>query len=255
MKTINSLILVAAVMLVSCQKEITNGSTPIAKTQGVTTTSSIPGVSVLKDGYPMPNVQSTNSLGLDQIGWHIDFETVSSGYTNHVPKAPTANLGDASLYCGGIHSLDLYAGQNILMGTVQYANDAENLYVTYSTQPDWFMSEVHLYVGDLSATPKSGGGTPSPGRFPIKSTFSAATLSQDMTYTIPLSSLSSGTFIIAAHASVLRVDIDGDVVAKETAWASGLRFTSNKNWATYSFGSVDYCGGGPADAQASNNAE
>lgn len=256
MKAINSIILLAVVLLVSCQKEITNGNSPVAKTQGVTTSSSIPGVNVLKDGYPMPNVQSGSSLGLDNIGWHLDFEQITSGYTNHVPKAPTSNLGDASLYCGGITTIDLLAGQNILMGTLSYANDAENLYVTYSTNPDWYMSEIHLYVGPLALAPKSGGGTPSPGRFPIKTTFTASSLSQDVTYTIPLSSLYSGTFIIAAHASVLRVDIDGDVVAKETAWASGTRFQSNKNWATYINAALGYCGGGPADAtKGSNNAE
>jgi hypothetical protein len=254
MRTINGIILVAAIFLVSCQKEITQGNSPIAKTQGVTTISTLPGVSVLKDGYVYPNIQTTNNLGVgDEIGWHVDFEAVTSGYTNHIPKAPTtSNLGDASLYCEGIKSIVMYAGQNIPMGTLSYANDAENLYITYSTDPDWYMSEIHLYVGSLLLAPKSGGGTPSPGRFPIKTTFTAATLSQDITYTIPLSSIVQTGIVIAAHASVIRVDIDGDVVAKETAWAAGSRFTSNKNWATYINATLGYCGGGPADATNGN---
>lgn len=241
------LFLAATVILVSCQKEIAdNTPDPAIKTSGITTTSSIPGVNMLKDGYPMPNIQTSGNLGSDDIGWHIDFQQVSSGYTSHVPKAPTSNLGSASLYCSGIVSVDLLAGQNIQMGTLSFANDAENLYVTYSTNPDWYMSEVHLYVGSLALAPKSGGGTPSPGRFPIKSTFSVSTLSQDVTYTIPISSINVSNFIIAAHASVLRVDVDGDVIAKETAWASGTRFTSNKNWATYTAGVVSGCDGGQA---------
>ena len=130
------------------------------------------------------------------------------------------------------------------MGTCSYANDANNLYITYSVDSDWYISETHLYAGSLASAPKSGGGTPSPGRFPVKSTFTPSTLAQEITYTIPLSSISSTNFIIAAHASVLRVDIDGDVVAKETAWAAGTRFTSNKNWATYISATWGTCGGG-----------
>ena len=251
MKTINSMILCAAILLVSCQKEIAKSTSPIDNAQGVVTTSTIPGVQVAKDGYPYPNISATSNFGGDEIGWHLDIAAVTSGYAN-TTKAQTSSLGEESLYCGGIHSVNLYAGQNIQMGELTYANDLQNLYVTYTTNPDWYMSEVHLYAGPLALAPKSGGGTPSPGRFPIKSTFNASSLSQSITYAIPLNELMLTGFIIAAHSSVLRVDVDGDVVAKETAWAAGSRFQSNKNWATYITATVDYCGSGPADVTSGN---
>ena len=228
-------------LMVACQKEATQVSKPETNAKNITNIKHIKGVSVMKDGYPYPNIETSNSLSDGQIGWFLDLEEVSSGYSN-TPKGPiVSNLGDASLYCGGISTVNLYAGQNILMGTITYANDATNLYITYTTNPDWYMSEIHLYVGALISVPLSGGGTPSPGRFPIKSTFTASTLSQSVTYTIPLSTLTSQTLVIAAHASVLRVDVDGDVVAKETAWAAGSRFTSSKNWATYVSATINQC--------------
>ena len=234
------------VLMTACQKEVTQATKQEANaTNGVVTTSTIKGVSLIKDGFPYPNIQTSSSMLDDEIGWFIDFNALAQSNLNAPTKGPVvSNLGDASLYCGGIKTVNLYAGQNILMGTLTYANDATNFYVTYTTDPDWYMLETHLYIGALVSAPLSGGGTPSPGRFPIKTTFTASTLSQTATYTIPLSSFNLSGFVIAAHASVLRVDIDGDVVAKETAWAAGTRFQSNKNWATYVIGAMGICGGG-----------
>jgi hypothetical protein len=238
-------------VLASCQKETTDLVNKSKPTPMSVTSSAPKGVSLIKDGYPYPVITQANSLGMDNIGWFVDVSSVQANIAE--TKGPVVyNLGDASLYCGGITSVDMLAGQNILMGTLSYANDNENLYVTYTANADWYMSEVHLYVGSLALSPKSGGGTPSPGRFPMKQSFSASNLAQEVTWTIPLSQLGF-EFIIAAHASVLRVDIDGDVVAKETAWAAGSRFTSNKNWATYVTGYMQNCDGGGDPADLKNN--
>jgi hypothetical protein len=51
------------------------------------------------------------------------------------------------------------------------------------------------------------------------------------------------------------VDTDGDVIAKETAWAAGTRFTSNKNWATYVTGVMGTCGGGGGEGDLTKNQE
>jgi triosephosphate isomerase len=50
----------------------------------------------------------------------------------------------------------------------------------------------------------------------------------------------------------MRVDIDGDVVAKETAWAAGTRFTSSKNWATYVSATIKDCTSTPEGDLNSN---
>ncbi|MFN8238733.1 MAG: hypothetical protein U0T77_11240 [Chitinophagales bacterium] len=234
------------VMLVmaSCQKESAQLATNPTPKVAQATTQAPNGVSMIKDGTPYSTVLQSNG---SEIGWSLNLKTIEQNALSD--KGPVSNMGDASLYCGGINTVQLLAGQNIPMGVLAYANDGSNLYVTYLANSDWYMTEVHLYVGSLSGVPKSGGGTPSPGRFPLKQTFSSSNLAQEITWTIPLSQIGF-EFTIAAHASVLRVDIDGDVVAKETAWASGTRFQSNKNWATYVTGYVSNCdgGGSPSDA-------
>ncbi|MFN8283956.1 MAG: hypothetical protein U0U67_12125 [Chitinophagales bacterium] len=240
MKKLSLIILAVVAIFVACQKEtsLATKAKSTATPSGFMTTSTIPGVSVLKDGVAYPNLSSTSGFSDDNIGWHIDLPSLNVTHSSSTPKA--SNLGGEELYCGGIKTVSLLAGQNILMGTLTYANDANNLYITYTTESDWYMTELHLYVGTLSGTPKSGGGTPVPGKFPIKATFNATNLAQSVTYTIPLSSVPAN-FIIAAHASVIRVDTDGDVVTKETAWANGPRFTASKNWATYIVGQLGDC--------------
>ncbi len=245
MKSINMLILGVAILLVACQKEVSKGVPSATNLTGVKTTSTIAGVMLKKDGVPYPNITTSNSFGNDEIGWHIDIQAVENGYTKSTGPV-VQSLGNASLYCGGIHTTALMAGQNTNMGTLTWANDANNFYVTYTTNPDWYMSEIHLYVGPLALIPKAGGNPP-PGKFPISTTFTASTLSQSATYTIPLSVLLNGTFAIAAHAAVLNVDSDGDVVGKETAWANGPKIPGAKNWSMYVSAQLDFCGGGPAD--------
>lgn len=204
----------AVMTLVSCQKE----AAQVAKN-------------------PATNPVGSLTTSTSTIGWSIPSDFVSPS-----TKANKASNLSGTNYCGGITSVVLYAGQNIPMGTLEYANDATNVYVSYTANPDWYFTEVHLYVGDLSLTPKSGGGTPAPGKFPMKRTFSNSTLSQYEEFVIPISSISS-TSIVAAHAATIRVE-EGDVVAKETAWAAGTRFTSNKNWATYANLTINACDGG-----------
>ena len=254
MKRISLLSISIMVLMVACQKEAIQVSKPATNVNHAMTTSTIKGVSFIKDGFPYPNIETASGLAGDrEIGWFLDLGLIQSGYANAPQRTVVSNLGGENLYCGGIKTVNLYAGQNILMGTLTYANDATNLYVTYTTDPDWYMLDIHLYVGLLSGVPLSGGGTPSPGKFPIKSTFTAVNLAQTLDYIIPLSSFVNSGFIIAAHSSVLRLDTDGDIIAKETAWASGTRFQSNKNWATYIIGSIGTCGGGATGDLSTNN--
>lgn len=237
--TLTIIIACVMIMMASCEKQASISENNSSVSGRITNSTQYHRTSVLKDGeLYLQQLSSTKNTG---AGWFLDIGVLQENI-NASKKTKVSSLGNANLYCGGISSVDLLAGQNILMGTLTYANDATNLYVTYTTNSDWYMSEVHLFVGLLENVPKSGGGTPSPGRFPMKQTFSSSNLAQEINWTIPLSSITSGSnFVIAAHTSVLRVDIDGDVVAKETAWAAGTRFQSNKNWATYISASLKPC--------------
>lgn len=136
-------------------------------------------------------------------------------------------------YCGTPASVDLVAGQNAVSGSVSVGNDEENLYVTYSTVGDWSITEVQLYVGTAAGLPVNKGGNPSIGQFPYKVTYTSDVTAY--TFSIPLSTLPS-CVTIAAHAVVVRRDLAGNILQKETGWARGPRIGGN-SWAM----KFEYC--------------
>lgn len=205
--------------------------------------------------------------------------TPNSFYANGGTMEVTNSLGDASLYCGGIKTSELHSGNTILGGQIQYANDATNLYVTFFAYPDWYFTEVQLYVGKLSKMPHTKDGSPSQNRFPMKQSFTYSNLSQNVTFTIPLSSLTvsaTGEWIIAAAANIVKTEIRGnrhnchrnwydddddddasndndlEIVARHSVWGSGTPFFNESNGCggynvakqTYIVGTLGTCGGG-----------
>ncbi|MHB9002620.1 MAG: SdrD B-like domain-containing protein [Coriobacteriia bacterium] len=103
----------------------------------------------------------------------------------------------------------LWAGQNYEAGTVSVTNDAENVYVTFTTTGGWTLEATHLYVG---TTPPSSFA---PGSFPYQQTHSSVTT---YTYTVSLVSIGAvagDTIYIAAHAEVSNDGLN----LNETGWA------------------------------------
>lgn len=134
-------------------------------------------------------------------------------------------------YFGTPAIVDFMAGQNMLAGSVTVGNDAENLYVTYTTTNGWEIKAIHLYVGEPALVPMNKGGSTQPGQYPYKNSFSPNVTTH--TYIIPLSKLPE-CVLVAAHAEVVKVE-NGRVVKSETAWGNGERF--GKSWAMY----FEYC--------------
>jgi hypothetical protein len=135
--------------------------------------------------------------------------------------------------CGEVKTVSLIAGQHHNIGSINISNDEENLYVNYTTTGDWYMIETHLLVGSVA-----GIKNPAPGQFPYSDDHDPAV--QSFTYTIPLADLGE-TFDVAAHAAVVRVNEDGEVLQGETAWGEGPRFTPRGNWAMYTSYTVQEC--------------
>jgi hypothetical protein len=108
---------------------------------------------------------------------------------------------------------DLIAGQNITIGTVNFAMDNNDLIVTYQTVGTWEIQETHLFVGDRTDLPTNRPGNPIIGRFPYSGVHDAGT--NQVVYTIP--SVQAGINYIAAHAVV----IDTSTGVTETAWGDG----------------------------------
>jgi hypothetical protein len=146
--------------------------------------------------------------------------------------AATVDVTDSNSPCEALVA-DLLAGQHILSGNVTVTNDLTNLYVTFNTTGGWLMTGTQLYVGSIGGLPVNNAGNPKIGNFPYKMSFSP--YSTSYTYTIPLSSLGQDQcIVIAAHANVVKLDQDGNIVEEQTAWSAGSQITPGGSWATYS---------------------
>ncbi len=137
--------------------------------------------------------------------------------------------------CGADTVVTLYAGQTIDAGTVTVGNDEYNLYVTFSAQNGWLLSETHLHVADTEeAVPQTKKGNPKVGNFAYQTQHDPA--AQEFTYTIAKADLafdSTDSLVVAAHAVVVQQDSEGNEIENETDWADGDRFTNRGSWATY----------------------
>jgi hypothetical protein len=179
------------------------------------------------------------SLALLSGGSVVQTET---GWSDGQPINQTGNWATYSTYClldcEGCEfqttSYNYFAGQNILIGTLDVTNDEQYLYVTYHLTGNWYLSQTHLYVGPLSGMPKNSQNVPLPGQFPYVTTHNP--LVQTFTYTIPLSGLSP-CYVIAAHADVKRIGAGGVVLQTETGWSFGTRFPGTPRWGWVS----NYC--------------
>lgn len=132
----------------------------------------------------------------------------------------------------------LYAGKSAEAGTVCVTNDLESLYVTYSTTGDWYLDDVHLFVGATLATmPVTKTGNPKIGNFP----YVVENLNTQMyTFTVPLGDfgaadpcVSPKKIAIAAHAALIRRDTAGVIYQTETGWANGTQLNIKGSWAMY----------------------
>jgi len=143
--------------------------------------------------------------------------------------------------CGTPMSTSLIAGQHYYAGTVWISNDASNIYVQYTTDTPWKMSEAHVAVAStLAGIPQTKAGNPIPGRFAYSATFDPEVAGY--TFVIPSAGVfaANQTVYVAAHAIVQAPKSDG---GSQTGWGFGPDF-AGANWATYMTYQVQSCGGG-----------
>lgn len=140
--------------------------------------------------------------------------------------------------CGDPVVTNLIAGQNMTSGSITVQNDADSVYVTFTTSGGWVLGKTHLYVGELADMPATPNGNPQIGNFPYQHTFDPYVTSD--TYAIALSDLPE-CFIVAAHAETHLLDGNGDVIQSETSWGQGTQFNESGSWAMYSSYCVQEC--------------
>ena len=145
---------------------------------------------------------------------------------SHVLKCTTVPTS----YCGTATTVNLITGQYTTIGSVTVVNDATNLYVTYSTEGSaWYLTQLHLYVGDANGIPKNWGGNPVVGAYPYSYTF-CAPYGKSYTFSIPLANLPNCS-VISAHAAVVK-KYGNSICNSSTAWGQGTRFGCN-SWGMY----------------------
>jgi len=119
---------------------------------------------------------------------------------------------------------------------VTVSNDKTNLYVTYNTTGDWYLKEVHLYVG-LGDAPT---GRLEPGHAPYKS--GDISYTQSYRFTVPLAGFvvtcDETTLWLQAHADVVRLNEEGNEVpdSGETAYGGDIVKPKKGSW----YGNIEY---------------
>lgn len=156
------------------------------------------------------------------------------------PFGATASVTAPEEACGEATSVTLLAGQYTEAGLVTVWNDADSVYVRYSTTDGWQLKETHLAVAlDIGGIPSNKSGNPVVGKFAYKTTHEAGVT--EYTYAIALADVGAtdgSELFIAAHGVVVQAG-----GGSETAWGEGTRFEDQGNWGMYFSRDVGACDG------------
>ncbi len=162
-------------------------------------------------------------------------ETVPQPKDEIVIAPPLIIAGGGEETCPATQ-VTLFAGQTMNAGTVSVTNDANYIYVTYTTANGWYLTQTHLYVGNCATIPVNNPGNPIPGQFPYASSHNNVTT---YTYQVPISAIpAGGCGCIAAHSVVVKLNANGSVASQQTGWGNGTQINMGSgNWGM----KFDYC--------------
>lgn len=155
-------------------------------------------------------------------------ESQVSSINFQTPSTVNGLVGGSTTASCGSEEFTIFAGQHNKVGTAVVSNDETNLYVTYTTDGEWFFTELHLYVMDTEPTSRL-----IPGRAPHKS--GDVSYTQSYTFTIPLDDnivLGESELWIQGHAAVVKI-VGGEVVQGETAYAGEITHPQRRGGAWY----------------------
>jgi len=134
----------------------------------------------------------------------------------------------------------LFAGQTINVGEINVDVVEDNLVVTYNILAEgWELTEAQLWVGtSKNEYPQTRNGNPKIGNFPYNA--GDITGANTHAFIIPLIELGitdtdvceDFSLFFATHASVQKLNTNGDVIQTETAWGDGYRLVDRGSWAT-----------------------
>lgn len=135
--------------------------------------------------------------------------------------------------------VELLAGQTIPVGYVEVTNSDTQITVAYViTEGGWYLVETHLHIADsITGIPINRKGNPVVGLFDYSHSYTYADKVTYDKFIVDIPYSEDDCFVIAAHASVVKMTEYGEIIQSETAWADGTRFTDQGNWGTY----FEYC--------------
>ena len=150
--------------------------------------------------------------------------------------SPTVAIPMVASVNSGTDSAVLYAGQDMDVGDVRVSYDGtDNLTVEFVVVSDnWALAETHVHVAaTLEDIPQTKNGNPIPGKFDYSAEYIPADRTASDTLVIAVGQLEEGDSIyIAAHAEIVKLDADAQIIQEESAWGDGQDF-EGANWATY----------------------
>lgn len=123
-----------------------------------------------------------------------------------------------------LETVDLLAGQDMKVGTVEVSDDATNIYVMFTvTEDGWYLTETHVDIQVNTANfPLTKKGNPQIGHFAYSDDHG---MTDEYEYTIPKSAITGLTedFYVAAHAVVVEVQEAPYYGASVYDYSQGLR--------------------------------
>ncbi|MCA0931630.1 hypothetical protein LCM02_04140 [Lutimonas saemankumensis] len=163
-------------------------------------------------------IDSLNSInGSSSLGKSVNQESQTSLITKEDIEAES---------CDDPINFPLMAGQHIEVGVIQVSNDENNVYVRYEiTESEWWLTETHLFIGDIGSAPFTNSGNPQIGRFTYQSDHEFV---HEFIYTHPIDGNYEEISIIAHGVVVQR---DGDTAtSNETAFGKGQTEFDGNRW-------------------------
>jgi len=134
----------------------------------------------------------------------------------------------------GLHTTPLVAGQWMDAGTVSMWNSPQKMILQIEPTSMWKIKEYQIYMGTDPVPTKKGN--PVPGQFPFKREMAEpvpqATESIDLADDLGFSwgSQSIRLHNVAVHVDLVRVDLAGNVLGEEGAWAHGPNVFEGSQW-------------------------
>lgn len=119
--------------------------------------------------------------------------------------------------CGPSVSHNIVDENRAVIGSVEMLNDNRNVYMLFTLNHGWLLSDLKMYTGDANSIPKGNNGL-AMEEFPAH--YVLDQISTNSTFKVPLSTINSCTDF-AVYARAKQLNFFGNEVAQTSAWVEG----------------------------------